>query len=157
GIVIVAFMRRGGHLYMRPDGVAMRQSGSEVFCPWALFDVTGEPFPLNRRGTILPIASRAVPFISVGKAGGPLGPRQRIKTPALVVQSSHQALLKDCFVVNGKELGALLLFLGRALGAKSLATADADWSLTESPQAEAQEPVPEALVTHNKNGSLTLP
>jgi len=152
----MAWTRRGGHAILTPKSVTLRSGASAVECPWALFNIGGDPFPLGGKGTLLPVAPGALYQIVIRRGERPAPPGTP-HTPFFTIKSSHQILLADLYVVSGKELGALLLFLGRALAPAPPVPRG------ESPAGDPAKPAmvlrtsAHVLATLNKDGSIVVP
>ncbi len=131
---LIVRLLRGAEMVLSEEGVELRYRGTEVACPWALFNVAGQPFQPRRDRVLVPVAAAAVPFVEARRHGFRVESGPRIRTPQLRFPSRTEALLRPLYEVPLLELGKLLLQLGRALGA----------SLPETflePAAEA-EPAP---------------
>src|SRR5262245_48986090 len=103
-------------MVLTPEGVELRRGGSVVFCPWALFDAPGEPGrPGGGRG-VRPGSPAAVPLARWDKAGRPVARGRGVRGRQLRFTGDREAVLGALYAVKSRDLAALLLHLGRALG-----------------------------------------
>src|SRR5262249_31227901 len=58
GFDIVSWWRRGGQVLLEANGATLRNGATDVVCPWLVFNITGDPFPIGNKGTLLPVAPR---------------------------------------------------------------------------------------------------
>jgi hypothetical protein len=112
---------RGHALVLQRDGVEVKHHDLTVWCPWALFNAPGEPHvpdvdsPFT--GLIQPVAADAVPFIELRRAESVIAHGGQVRAPQFVLAGDDRVVLPGRYEVAARDLGDLLLHLGRVLGA----------------------------------------
>jgi hypothetical protein len=146
---VVAVLPFGVELVLTVDGIRLRRRATEVFCPWSLFNVSGNVLARPNE-LVLPIAAQAIPFVQQYDNERLVRQGVQVQTPLLRFQKGTEMVLLPQFTAPPEELGRLLLYLGRALGNRLP---------TESVPAEAcpSADAPEsALFADQKNGWMTV-
>lgn len=118
GFFMILLMFRflgGGEVTLKSDGVEFRYGQSKAFCPWALFNATGNPFQPSDDRLMLPIDSSAIPFVLAYQEDMLVGQGVKIRTKMIGFKSRNLALLKALYEVKIDELGKLFLRIGREL------------------------------------------
>jgi hypothetical protein len=117
-----SLMMHGHQLVLHPEGVEVKYRDTAVWCPWALFNTDGDPYvPQSDSpmlGMALPINPEAVPFIELRRNEAPMAHGVQVKASQLVFASREAVVLPARYEVEARELGDLLLRLGRRLGRK---------------------------------------
>jgi hypothetical protein len=108
---------RGGTCHLKADGVEFQYRGVTVFCPWNLFQVTGQPiyYPDKRR-LDLPIAPAAMDGIEVRNHDGLVCQGPEVRSKHFRMRLTGEICLKFVYGVKPADLGGFLLQLGRVLG-----------------------------------------
>jgi hypothetical protein len=115
-----SLMLRGNELVLHPEGVEVKYRDTAVWCPWALFNSEGQAYvpeadsPLV--GLTLPIVAEAVPYVELRRHETPIAYGGQVKCRQLAFSSAHEVVLPARYEVKAKDLGDLLLQLGRRLG-----------------------------------------
>jgi hypothetical protein len=115
-----SLLLNGHELVLHPDGVEVKYRDTAVWCPWALFNVEGNPFvpdadsPLV--GLTLPVAPEAIPYVELRRDDRPVAHGSQVKARQVMFTSAREVVLPARYEVVAEELGALLLQLGRRLG-----------------------------------------
>jgi hypothetical protein len=148
GVVIGSFLLAwrftcGGRCILTVDGVSFRHRGIEVFCPWTLFNVDGQPVIRTGSGGeqiefALPVSADAVPLVEVRRHGQVVAQGQAVKSRQFRFRSANEAVLKAIYQVKAAELAPLLLQLGRLLGKRiepSASVVDAGEEIVSAPAA----------------------
>jgi hypothetical protein len=117
GVLLVAVCPFGVELVLTTEGVRFRRRATEVLCPWALFNASGNPF-FRSNELILPVASVAIPYIRQYHYECLVRQGVQIKNALLKLQDGNQAVLLNQSTAPSQELGRLLLHLGRTLGGR---------------------------------------
>jgi hypothetical protein len=105
----------GTEVVLASKGVSFRRGGSEVFCPWALFNVSGNLFVQSSERLTLPVNAAAIPYIEQRQHGAVIAHGAEIHSPLLRLHEGRQVGIPWGFHANPTQLGELLLHLGRAL------------------------------------------
>jgi hypothetical protein len=115
-----SLLMRGHALVLHPNGVELKYRDTSVWCPWALFNVEGEPFVPDsdspRAGLTLPVSAEAVPFVELRRNEAPVAFGAQVKGPQFQFTSPQEIVLPARYEVMARDLGALLLKLGGRLG-----------------------------------------
>jgi hypothetical protein len=113
-------MLRGHSLVLSAEGVEVRYRDTAVWCPWALFNVEGEPFVPEgdspRQGLTLPVAPGAVPFLELRRTDSAVSHGAQVQSRQLQFTGRDEVVLPARYEVAAADLGRLLLLLGRRLG-----------------------------------------
>jgi hypothetical protein len=115
---LIVCKMRGGKCILSLDGVAFHYHGIEVSCPWALFNVNGQPYALGeKKGMLLPIQPAAIPYVVQGRQSqqAVTVSGTAVTSPQFRFRSGNQVNLASFYEVDLNELG-LLLQIGRRLG-----------------------------------------
>jgi hypothetical protein len=111
---------RGHSLVLTEEGVEVRYLDTTVWCPWALFNVAGEPFVPDsdspRTGLILPVAAEAVPFVEFRRDETLVMQGAGVEGPQWKFTAGNEAVLPARYEVTAADIGQLLLKVGRRLG-----------------------------------------
>ncbi len=111
---------RGHSLVLHKEGVEVKYHDLVVWCPWALFNASGEPHvpevdsPFT--GLILPVAADAVPFIELRRGESVAAHGAQVKAPQFVLSGTDEVVLPGRYEVATKDLGDVLLHVGQVLG-----------------------------------------
>jgi hypothetical protein len=115
---------RGGSAILRPQGVEFIYRGRTLFCPWSLFQTTGNLYQPDHKRVILP-ANDKVPVASSDADGNVTArPAAEVKWKPLTACAAGQVALADLYEARLGEFADLLLHLGRHLGVGGPDTAD---------------------------------
>jgi hypothetical protein len=107
---------RGGRMVWTLRGAEFHHRGTVVFCPWELFNTSGQPFRPGREQVVLPVAPLAVARVEAQRHGHLVAEGLRVNTPQWKFRSGNEAVLAALYEVNTLELAKVLLHLGRILG-----------------------------------------
>jgi hypothetical protein len=108
-----------GEMVLHGNGVEMRHYRTIIFCPWALFNVKGQPRLDKASEVTLPVSRWMIPFVkhqTIDKGGEVRDVPITSKTRPLVFLEGGVVRLRALYEANLQELGDLLLFLGRTRG-----------------------------------------
>jgi hypothetical protein len=115
-----SLLMRGHSLVLHPDGVEVKYQDTVVWCPWALFNVAGEPFVPEgdspRTGLTLPVAPEAVPFVELRRHDAAVAHGAEVRGRQWVFNAADEVVLPARYEVAAGDVGRLLLQLGRRLG-----------------------------------------
>ncbi len=115
-----SLLMRGHSLVLHPDGVEVKYRDTAVWCPWALFNVEGEPFVPEgdspRTGLTLPIAPEAVPFVELRRHDAAVAHGAEVRGRQWQFNAADEVVLPARYEVVAGDVGHLLLQLGRRLG-----------------------------------------
>jgi hypothetical protein len=115
-ILVLLRARRGGRMVLGERGIAMHYWGTEVFCPWAVFNTRGQPYSPGHGRVVLPVAPESLGLVVARRDGNLLAEGIMVDTPQLRFRSANEALARAFYEVNGAELAKVVLHLGRILG-----------------------------------------
>jgi hypothetical protein len=149
-----SLMMRGHVLVLHPDGIEVKYRDTEVWCPWALFNVEGEPFVPEgdspRTGLTLPVAPEAVPFVELRRQGATVAFGAEVRGRQWLFNAGDEVVLPARYEVAAGDLGQLLLQLGRRLGRELPRGAPPH-------AAEMGASLDEVRLTPDRHGWLTVP
>jgi hypothetical protein len=115
-----SLMMRGHELVLSADGVEVRYRGTTVWAPWALFNADGAAFAPEddspRAGLTLPVAAEAIPFVELHRHDFVVAYGSAVRGPQWRFTGSGEVVLPARYAVAARDLGELLLLLGRRLG-----------------------------------------
>jgi hypothetical protein len=115
-----SLLMRGHALVLHPDGLEVRYRDTAVWCPWALFNVEGEPFVPERDsprlGLTLPVAREVVPHVELRRAEAAVAHGAQVRGRQWQFTAGGEVVLPARYEVAAGDLGQLLLQLGRRLG-----------------------------------------
>jgi hypothetical protein len=111
---------RGDSLILHREGLEVRRHNLSVWCPWALFNTDGvahspevdSPFV----GITLPVVADIVPFIELRREESVIAHGAQVRTKRFVIAGRNELILLGRHEVQSKDIGDLLLHIGRALG-----------------------------------------
>jgi hypothetical protein len=136
-MLIMLRVVHGGHMVLNEQGVELRYRGTDVFCPWAVFNTPGQPYSPGYGRVVLPVARAAAGLVVARRHESILAEGNHVDTPQLRFRSANEALLRALYVVNAAELGKVILHLGRILGqAEPGRKPPADYSAVEIAEPE---------------------
>lgn len=115
-LLLVSPWRRTMEMVMSEDGLALRYGRDEIYCPWALFNVEGNPFHEIPDKLVLPVLVAAIPFVELRRDGAAISHGAEVKSNPIEFVSGGKALLRAHYEARAPELGDLLLYLGHRLG-----------------------------------------
>ncbi len=154
GIASLAiYLSRGGSMVLHAGGVELRGGANVVFCPWALFNTTGQSFDAGSGDWLLPVAPRALPFVMWHRRGVFTANGVRVQTKQISFPSFDQAVLANFYEADLGAISHVLYEIGRKLGPK---LPDAEAVSREGGQLESDH-VHNSLLTHGTDGWVTIP
>lgn len=122
GIVMLrALLKLGAKMVLRAEGVELNYRRSVVWCPWEVFNAPGGAFVKRRTAStqmVLPIQVDAIPLIELRKSGTCVARGKDVKTRHFRVTPNAEIAFRALFEVIPRELGDLLLQLGRGLAVR---------------------------------------
>lgn len=115
-----SLLLRGHRLGIHPEGVEVRHFDRAIWCPWALFNTEGAPFVPEtdspRMGLVVPINPEAIPFLELRRHDATVAYGAQATGPQLLLNGRGEAVLPGRYELAARDLGELLLQLGRRLG-----------------------------------------
>lgn len=128
--LVVRAVFRGATCVLSATGVELRRHQATIWCPWALFNTSGQPLVFEYHSIakldqfVLPVRASAVSLVEL-RVGELVTARGKdIRTRLLRFRSGSEVEFGLLYEVAGAELGKLLLALGRAFGHSSPAEPD---------------------------------
>jgi hypothetical protein len=117
-LMLWLWLLKGGTCVVEASGVRFIKGDSEVFCPWALFTAPGQAVfnDLHGRNQLeLPIAPEAIDRVAAKTNFAVVAEGMDVKTSYCRFRSGRELILANIYRLEPRELGELLLLLGRRL------------------------------------------